>query len=64
MASPHLPIDFDLEDDLLPRHLEEWTVGSGVAEAIVRLNVTSMAGESVLEELIGDRLEAAGGHAQ
>lgn len=64
MVSPHLPIDFDLVDDLLPRHLEEWTVGSGVAEGIVRLNVTSMAGESVLEELIGDRLEEAGGHAQ
>ena len=64
MAAPHLPIDFDLVDDLLPQHLAEWTVGSGVAEGIARLNVTSYAGEAVLELLIGDRLEDAGGHAQ
>ena len=64
MVNPHLPIDFDLVDDLLPRHLKEWTIGSGVAEEITRLNVTSLSGESVLDALIGDRLEAAGGHAQ
>ncbi|QNI89560.1 DUF3854 domain-containing protein [Synechococcus sp. ROS8604] len=64
MVSPRLPIDFDLEEELLPRHLEEWTRGSGVAEAIVRANVQSYAGESVHELLIGDRLEQAGAHGQ
>lgn len=62
MVSPHLPIDFDVEDDLLPHHLEEWATGSGVAEAIVRVNVRSYTGEAVHELLIGDRLEQAGAH--
>ncbi len=64
MHAPHLPVDFDLDEDLLPQHLEEWTRYSGVSEAITRLNVTSYAGESVHELMIGDRLEEAGGHGQ
>ena len=66
MIAQYLPLDLRLDDgdELLPHHLLEWTRDSGVSEAITRLNVTSYVGETVLEMLIGDRLEEAGGHAQ
>ena len=64
MTNPHLPIDFDQEEGLLEKHLEEWTNGSGVDEEIVRLNVTSYSGNAVHELLIGDQLDDAGGHGQ
>ena len=63
MASPHLPLDYDAPE-LNPAHLSEWIDGSGIDPDLARLNLTSYTGETVLELLVGNRLEAAGGHAQ
>ena len=63
MATPHLPLDYDAPE-LSPAHLAEWTDESAIDPDLARLNVVSYFGDTVLEMLIGDRLEAAGGHAQ
>ena len=63
MSNPHLPVGWD-QPEITPAHWHEWVEGSGVDPEIVRLNVISLVGDEVLEALLGDRLERAGGHAQ
>lgn len=46
-----------------PRHLAEWVTGSAVHPALAAANVQSLQGADVLQALVGDRLEALGGHA-
>lgn len=62
MSNPHLPDGWD-QPELTLAHFHEWVVDSGVDPAIVRLNVTSLTGDEVLEALIGDRMEQDGGQA-
>jgi hypothetical protein len=44
-------------DGTLPHHLAEWTDGSAVHPALAAANVESISGQTVLDALLGDRLE-------
>jgi len=46
-----------------PNHLQEWVKGSGVHPALAAANVQTLAGNDVLDVLIGKRLGAMSGEA-
>jgi hypothetical protein len=67
-ATLHQPIGSSWDasagpDGTDPRHLSEWVTGSAVHPALAAANLQTLQGPDVLQALLGDRLEALGGHA-